>query len=86
MRAARTVADHHPERCPEEKDRTRPRCVPEPSEDTPLPPELKGQMLKACPGLGGRGRVLFEGFYFKGEGRSNLCVSGSRPGISEEKG
>lgn len=80
------MADQHPERCPEEKDRTRPHHVPEPSEDTSLPPELKGQILKACPGLRGRGKVLFEGFYFKGEGRSNLCVPGSRPGVLDEKG
>ena len=85
LRAAKTVADQHPERCLEEKDRTRPQRVPEPSEDTSLPPALKGQILKACPGLGGRGRVLFEGFYFK-EGRSNLCVPGSRPGVLDEKG
>lgn len=77
LRAAKMVADHHPEWLPEEKDRTRPQCVPEPSEDT---------SLKACPGLGGRGRVLFEGFYFKGEGRSNLCVPGSRSGVLDEKG
>lgn len=46
---------------------------------------FRGTSLKACRS-GGRGRVLFEGFYFKGgEGRSNLCVPGSRSGVLDEK-